>query len=81
MASISLKIDDSIYEKFRAMLDLMPKNKVEIIYEDLASASASFILSSEEEVRNRVQTAEKRGNYSDHESFWNEMDDFIESAK
>jgi len=81
MASISLKIDDSIYEKFRAMLDLMPKNKVEIIYEDLAGASASFIVSSEEDVHKRVQSAEKRGSYSDHESFWSEMDDFIESVK
>jgi len=81
MHSINLHIDDTIYDKFRAMLDLMPKNKVEIISDYRAESAASFMVSSEEDVRQRVQGAEKRGNYSDHESFWTDMDAYIDSSK
>jgi hypothetical protein len=37
----------------------------------LDPAEATFVVSSLEMVRERVATAEKRGSYTDHETFWN----------
>jgi UPF0288 family protein (methanogenesis marker protein 3) len=34
---------------------------------------ASFVVSSKATVRERVQAAEARGNYTDHDTFWNKV--------
>ena len=36
----------------------------------LDPAEASFVVSSSDSVRERVDSAEKRGAYIDHETFW-----------
>ncbi len=36
----------------------------------LDPAEATFVVSSREMVRDRVESAEKRGAYTDHDTFW-----------
>jgi hypothetical protein len=39
----------------------------------LDPAEASFVVSSTEMVRERVGSAEKRGAYTDHDTFWKDI--------
>jgi len=39
----------------------------------LDPAEATFVVSSKEMVRERVEFAEKRGAYTDHKTFWQDM--------
>ncbi len=51
MHTLQLKIDDSIFDKFMGLLDILPKEKISVS-EDLESNSISF-----EEAQVKVQNA------------------------
>jgi len=51
MHTLQLKIDDSIFDKFMGLLDILPKEKISIS-EDIESNSISF-----EEAQTKVQNA------------------------
>ena len=51
MHTLRLKIDDSIFDKFMGLLDILPKEKISVS-EDLESGSISF-----EEAQVKVQNA------------------------
>jgi len=51
MHTLQLKIDDSIFDKFMGLLDILPKEKISVS-QDLSSNSISF-----EEAQEKVQNA------------------------
>lgn len=74
MQTLSLKIDDTFFPHFKAMLDSFIKDKkVEIIDTD---HQHSFIVSSVEEVQKRVLEAENEPSLS-QEAYQAQMDAFF----
>lgn len=74
MQTLSLKIDDTFFPHFKAMLDSFIKDKkVEIIDTD---DQHSFIVSSVEEVQKRVLEAENEPSLS-QEAYQAQMDAFF----
>lgn len=74
MQTLSLKIDDTFFPHFKAMLDSFIKDKkVEIIDTDYQH---SFIVSSVEEVQKRVLEAENEPSLS-QEAYQAQMDAFF----
>jgi hypothetical protein len=69
---VQLTVNDSELPAFMNIFEHLRSDMVEsisILYPD----EASFVISSKAAVRERVQAADARGNYTDHETFWNEV--------
>ncbi len=84
MQTISLKVEDSFFPHFKALIDSLIKDrKVEVIdgeYDYENNHPQSIVVSSVEEVRRRVYEAEKRiesGEYLTQEQYNEQMDDFF----
>jgi hypothetical protein len=71
MHSIRLNVDDSVYSQFLSFVNQFNTNELTLV-ED--TKKESFIVSSEEEVRNRVQKAEANADYIAHDTFWSDID-------
>ena len=70
MHTLQLKIDDSIFDKFMGLLDILPKEKISVVEEQ--------VVTSKEEVQKRVYAAESNASYVAEEQFWDEIDKNIE---
>ncbi len=84
MQTISLKVEESFFPHFKALIDSLAKDKkVEIVdcgYDYENNYPQSVVLSSAEEVRRRVYEAEKRiesGEYLTQEQYNEQMDVFL----
>lgn len=77
MQTVTLKINDSFYEHFMALVDSLPKKQVKVIER---SINEEMIVSSAAEVRRRAFEAEKRiknGEYVTQDSYRQMMDQFL----
>lgn len=79
MQTLNLKIDDAFFPHFKAMLDSFVKDKkVEIIENEYPN---TLLVSSVEEVQNRVFAAEKRiaaGEFHTQDDYEKLMDKFFD---
>ena len=69
---VQLTVNDSELPAFMNIIEHLRSDMIESV-SILDTDEATFVVSSKEMVRERVQTAEARGNYIDHETFWNEV--------
>lgn len=69
---IELKINDGRVDFFLEYLHSLKEGIIEKI-EIKQDTKPSFVVSSIEEVRKRIEKAEKNGNYTPHDIFWDEM--------
>lgn len=77
MQTVTLKINDSFYEHFMALVDSLPKKQVKVVERPM---SDEVIVSSAVEVRRRAFEAEDRiktGEYVTQESYRTMMDQFL----
>jgi|GEM_PF-1770291 len=75
MHRLTLNISDSSYEDILSLLKSY-KEDIEIIEEGV---TPDFIVKSLDEAKKRVYNAEKNGNYTAHEVFCEEIDQFTNS--
>ena len=76
MHAIKLNVDDSIYAQFLSYIQQFKNNEI-IMLED--TLKERFIVSSTDEVKNRVLKAEASGNYSSEDEFWSNIDKKLET--
>ena len=69
---VQLIVNDSELPAFMNIIEQLRSDMIESV-SILDTDEATFVVSSKEMVRERVLTAEERGNYIDHETFWNEV--------
>ena len=69
---IQLTVNEAEFPAFKNIIDHLKNGMIQSV-SVLDPAEASFMVSSVEGVRERVQQAESRGAYTDHDTFWNEM--------
>ena len=69
---VQLTVNDSELPAFMNIIEQLRSDMIESV-SILDTDEATFVVSSKEMVRERVLTAEERGNYIDHETFWNEV--------
>ena len=69
MHTLHLQIDDSIFEKFMGLLDILPKEKISVSEKHDAST-----VSTVEEVQKRVFDAESNANYVAADDFWEDIE-------
>ncbi len=62
MQTVTLKINDNFYEHFMAIVDSLPKKQVKVVDKKIPSG---IIVTSIEEVKRRVEAAEKSESLSD----------------
>lgn len=77
MQTVTLKINDSFYEHFMALVDSLPKKQVKVIER---SINEEMIVSSASEVRRRALEAENRiksGEYVTQDNYRQMMDQFL----
>lgn len=77
MQTVTLKINDSFYEHFMALLESLPKKQVKVIDR---SINKEMIVSSTAEVRRRAFEAEDRiksGEYVTQDNYRQMMDQFL----
>jgi citrate lyase synthetase len=77
MQTVTLKINDSFYEHFMALVDSLPKKQVKVIER---SMNEEMIVSSATEVRRRAFEAENRiksGEYVTQDGYRQMMDQFL----
>lgn len=77
MQTVTLKINDSFYEHFMALVDSLPKKQVKVVERPM---SDEVIVSSETEVRRRAFEAEERiksGEYVTQDNYRQMMDQFL----
>ena len=70
---IQLDINQKSADFFLQYLDSLKDGIIEkmVIKDD---ASKSFMVSSKDEVSQRLENAEKNADYEEHDAFWKEMD-------
>lgn len=66
---VQLSVNDSELSAFMNIVEHLRSGMVNSVTV-LDPAEASFVVSSRDMVRERVESAEKRGAYTDHETFW-----------
>lgn len=77
MQTVTLKINDSFYEHFMALIDSLPKKQVKVVERPM---SDEVTVSSEAEVRRRAFEAEERiksGEYVTQDNYRQMMDQFL----
>lgn len=77
MQTVTLKINDSFYEHFMALVDSLPKKQVKVVERPM---NDEVIVSSEAEVRRRAFEAEARiksGEYVTQDNYRQMMDQFL----
>lgn len=73
MQTVTLKINDSFYEHFMAIVDSLPKKQVKVLKREVPSG---IIVTSIEKAKQRVAAAEKSESLSDS-AYKKEMSDFF----
>ena len=80
MQTVNLKVEDSFYPHFKAMLESFIRDKkVELIQNEFPS---ELVVKSAEEVRKRAQEAEERiknGEYLTEQEYHAEIDSFLKT--
>jgi hypothetical protein len=66
---VQLSINDAELSAFMNIVDHLRSGMVDSVTV-FDPAEASFVVSSRDVVRERMESAEKRGSYTDHETFW-----------
>jgi hypothetical protein len=66
---VQLTINDLEFPAFKNIIEHLKDGMVEQV-SVLDTGEASFVVSSVQVVRERVQQSEVRGSYTDHDSFW-----------
>lgn len=66
---VQLTINDAKFPAFKNIIEHLKSGMVEQV-SVLDADQASFVVSSAQIVRERVQQAEARGAYTDHATFW-----------
>lgn len=66
---VQMNINDSELSAFMNIVEHLRSGMIDSVTV-LDPAEASFVVSSSDSVRERVESAEKRGSYTDHETFW-----------
>jgi hypothetical protein len=66
---VQLTVNDAEFPAFKNIIEHLKNGMVEHV-SVLDSDNASFVVSSVQVVRERVQQAEARGAYTDHDTFW-----------
>ncbi len=69
---VQLTVTDSELPAFMNIIEHLRSDMIESI-SILDHDDASFVVSSKSMVSERTQAAEARGNYIDHDTFWNEV--------
>jgi len=69
---IELQINENRADFFLEYLNSLKDGIIEKM-EIKSSSKSSFVVDSIEEVRKRVESAEKNANYTAHSKFWQEM--------
>ena len=69
---VQMTINDSELSAFMNIVEHLRSGMVDSVTV-LDPSQATFVVSSRDSVRERVQSAEKRGAYTDHETFWKEI--------
>jgi hypothetical protein len=69
---VQLNINDTEFSAFMNIIEHLRNGMVESL-SVLDPAEASFVVSSRDVVRERVQAAEARGTYTDHDKFWKDI--------
>jgi hypothetical protein len=69
---VQLTVNDTELTAFMNIIDHLRNGMIESI-SVLDPADASFVVSSRDTVRERVEAAEARGNYTDHDTFWKDL--------
>lgn len=69
---VKLTINDAEFPAFKNIIESLKSGMVEQVTV-LDADKATFVVSSVKQVRERVQLAESRGAYTDHENFWNDV--------
>ena len=67
---VQLTVNDKELPSFINIIEHLKSGMIESV-SILDPAEASFVVSSADSVRERVATAEERGSYTDHDTFWN----------
>jgi hypothetical protein len=73
MQTVTLKINDSFYEHFMAIVDSLPKKQVKVVDKKIPSG---IIVTSIEEAKQRVAAAEKSESLDD-DTYKKEMSNFF----
>ncbi len=66
---VQLTINDVEFPAFKNIIEHLKHGMIEHV-SVLDPGEASFVVSSVQVVRERVQQAEARGSYTDHDTFW-----------
>lgn len=66
---VQLIVNDAEFPAFKNIIEHLKTGMIEHV-SVLDSDTASFVVSSAQVVRERVQQAEARGAYTDHDTFW-----------
>ena len=69
---VQFNVNDAELPAFMNIIEHLRSDMIESI-SILDPDEASFVVSSKATVRERVQAAEARGNYTDHDTFWNKV--------
>jgi len=69
---VQLTVNDAELTAFLNIIEHLRSDMVESI-SILDPADASFVVSSGDMVRERINVAEARANYTDHDTFWNDV--------
>ncbi len=73
MQTVTLKINDTLYEHFMAIVDSLPKKQVKVVERSIPE---SLLISSIEEVKKRVYASEQSRNFTEEE-YQDEMKNFL----
>jgi len=69
---VQLSINDNELSAFMNIVEHLRSGMVQSLTV-LDPAEATFVVGSSDVVRERVESAEARGAYTDHETFWKEI--------
>jgi hypothetical protein len=74
--TLKLEINESIYSQVLAFLDQFRGDEISIVEDE---KQENFLVSSVDEVRERILKAEQNGQYISADTFWTEIDKKIEA--
>ena len=76
MHTLKLEVNESIYSQVLSFINQFQNSEISIVEDEVKN---DFMVSSIDEVRRRVMSAESNGNYIDSHTFWSDVDKKIEA--
>ena len=76
MHTLKLEVNESIYSQVLSFINQFQNSEISIVEDEVKN---DFMVSSIDEVRRRVMSAESNGNYIDSHTFWSDVDKMIEA--